>query len=79
MNNFANTIRYIFRLIKETPKTLNIIASHGGFIREYVCNKGVLCRGPLPAEYLFESEEIKQKYNKIKITPKTINSKITAI
>ena len=26
MNNFANTIRYIFRLIKETPKTLNIIA-----------------------------------------------------
>ena len=25
MNNFANTISYIFKLIKETPKTLNII------------------------------------------------------
>ena len=34
MNNFANTISYIFKLIKETPKTLNIIAGNvlSGFL-----------------------------------------------
>ena len=34
MNNFANTISYIFKVIKETPKTLNIIAGNvlSGFL-----------------------------------------------
>ena len=34
MNNFAKTISYIFKLIKETPKTLNIIAGNvlSGFL-----------------------------------------------
>ena len=34
MNNFVNTISYIFKLIKETPKTLNIIIGNviSGFL-----------------------------------------------
>ena len=34
MNNFANTISYIFKLIKETPKTFNIIVGNvlSGFL-----------------------------------------------
>ena len=40
MNNFAKTISYIFKLIKETPKTLNIIAGNvlSGFSIYWLAN-----------------------------------------
>ena len=45
MNNFANTISYIFKLIKETPKTLNIIAGNvlSGFFSFYWFANVVAC------------------------------------